>query len=189
MWSSSIYSLSCFFFIPFALLTPSPAQESACGLWSHIHSVTCKVPSFIILRHTSCHFHIRKFPKVREGKWLIPFIQCLTSPLIPHFPPPPCVNRKLEKEKLSESSSWKWRNPGTLCCRSSETTIKVSPPSKEQVYINIYIKKSYLFKQTHGGWEGSKSQQASTELAEALASTGRPDSISSSVNWRSWGEA
>lgn len=138
MQPSSIYSFSCFFFIPFALLAPSPAQGAACGLWSHIHSVTCKVPSFIILRHTSCHFHIRKFPKVREGKWLIPFIQCLTSPLIPHFPPPPCVNRKLEKEKLSESSSWEWRNPGTLCYRSSETTIKVSPPSREQVY--IYIK-------------------------------------------------
>jgi len=75
------------------------------------------------------------------------------------------VNRKLEKEKLSESSSWEWRNPGTLCCRSSETTIKVSPhPKSKYIY-----KKSYLFKQTHGGWEGSKSQQASAELAKALA--------------------
>lgn len=118
---------------------PSLLLAQLRGGWSHIHSATREVPSFIILRHTSCHFHIRKFPKVREGKWLIPFIQYLTSPLIPHFPPPPCVNRKLEKEKLSESSSWEWRNPGTLCCRSLETTIKVPSP-------HPHPKSKYIYK-------------------------------------------
>lgn len=146
MQSFSIYILSCFLFLPFALLTPCPAQGAACHLWSHIHSVTCKVPSFITLRH----FHIRKFPKVREGKWLIPFIQCLTSPLLPHFPPPPCVNRKLEKEKVFESSSWEWRNPGTLCCRSSETTIKVSPHHPKSKYTYIY-KKGIISANKHMG--------------------------------------
>lgn len=181
MQSYSICSLSCFLFLPFALLTPSPAQGAASGLWSHIHSVTCKVPSFIILRHTSCHFHIQKFPKVREGKWLIPFIQCITSPLIPHFPPPPCVNRKLEKEKLSESSSWEWRNPGTLCCRSSETTIKVSPPIQRA---SIYIKGVISSNKHVGDGRGQNPSRQVAELAKALASTGRPDCITSPVSWK-----
>ncbi|TFK15167.1 replication factor C subunit 1 [Platysternon megacephalum] len=131
--SSYYYKICILLYISFFLLLisppcsplPQPCRESI--LWFSVSHPFSKVPSLIILRHTSCNFHIRKFPKVREGKWLIPFIQCLTSPFFPHFPPPPCVNRKFKKEKLSESSSWEWRNPGTLYCSNTKTTIIVSP--------------------------------------------------------------
>lgn len=59
---------------------------------------------------SSRHFHRRKFPEVRGGKRLIPFIQWVPpSPPPPNFlpplPAPPCVNRKW-RGKGSERSSW-----------------------------------------------------------------------------------
>lgn len=53
---------------------------------------------------SSRHFHRRKFPEVRGGKRLIPFIQWAPPPHHPltsslHFPPPPC-EQEVQRKRL-----------------------------------------------------------------------------------------